>query len=315
MLDIAAEIGASARLYLPDAREAFATAVRLRDDDSLVLDPVFPEHGNLVLERVKNGLRIEITVAGVPMAGMVDVVNVDDSALRVSIPPRLSKVQRRRYFRVPAPEGTDVQLQVGDDVRCRALVDISAMGAAVRVHTSDTDLVPGKEIELFQLALSGGRSFVAAATVKQRAVRAPSWSTERIVGLEFEGVSARDRDRLHAWITERERSVLRERSREPARAVNDAVLVIHGPGNRTRLRAVSQLGARTLTIALTDDDDDMSLGVQFTTMELRISGQVVLRASMRVERLLVVEGRSSAALGFGDLRPEERQKLLNLLRG
>lgn len=310
IFEIAAESACSARLFLPGAGEAFSTTVLAVDDQAVIFAPVRPAHGNLVLERIRAGLRLEVTVSGLPLAATIDIDEVGASGLRVRLPDRVSRIQRRRYFRVSMPAGSEVSLQIGDELRSRALIDISSSGAAFRAHSIDVDLIPGTSIELIQFPLSAGRSFIAAARVMQRATRGPSWATERIVGVEFEAVSARDRARLGEFLLERERQVLRERSRDPECLVDNAVLIVRGPGNRTRLRTATSVGARIISMNLCPDDDDLAAGLVLDDVELRVAGTSLLRSPMRVEKTET----NRVTLAIPELPPSDRNRLLLGLR-
>ncbi len=313
LLTVAADLQVVAYVYLEGAREAFVTSVRDHDDEGIDLEPVRPAHGNLVLDRLQGVVRLEMTVAGLPYSGQARVISATQSGLRLSLPPRLLRVQRRRFFRVRAPEGMEVLVHHGDEVRARALVDVSGNGAAFRAHASDGDLVPNAPIEMIQFALGPGRTFIAAATVRQRSSRATSWAAERLVGVEFEGVSPRDQERLIAWVTERERTGLRERAREPARAIDNAVLLLEGPGNRTRMRAVSALGARTARVPVYGDDDDMVDGTKIDAAELRVGGKPIFRTQVTVLRVETTDTGSFATLSFEILAPDQRLRLVRAL--
>ncbi len=311
LLRVAADLGVPIQIYLEDARESFVTTLRDVDDDSLDLEPVRPIHGNLVLERLLGVVRVEFTVAGLPVSGQARVVSASSKeGVRLSLPPKLLRVQRRRFFRVRAPEGMEVLVHQGDGVRARALVDVSGNGAAFRAHASDVDLVPGAPLEMVQFALGPGRTFIAAATVRQRTSRTSTWSAERLVGVEFEGVSPRDQDRLISWVTERERAGLKERAREPARPIEGAVLLIDGPGNHTRMRAVVELGARTTRVPMYGEDDDLVVGARVESAELRIGGKPIFRVAMTVERIEELDHGTFATLGFEGLGPDERLRLM-----
>ena len=65
---------------------------------------------------------------------------------------------------------------------------------------------------LVQVPLGDTAPFIACAVVRRRIRRDGPDGREEVLGLEFLGVSARDRYRLVAWITERERAELRTRS-------------------------------------------------------------------------------------------------------
>lgn len=307
---VAADLSCPARLFLPDATEAFTTVITAIDHEGIQLQPVRPAHGNLVLDRIRAGLRIELTVSGLPIVATVNLLDISETSLRIAIPDRVARVQRRRYYRVAMPEGTEVAIQIGDEVRSRALIDVSTTGAAFRAHAIDADLVPGTSIELVQFTMSAGRSLIAAAKVMQRATRGPTWATERIVGLEFEAVAPRDRDRLAAFISERERQLLRERSRQPDRPVDDVLLVVRGPGNRTRLRNATSLGSRTVAIERQDDDDDLAVGLVLDDVEIRLAGSTLVRSPMKVE----LAGDTSVTLGIPELPAAQRSRFLLSLR-
>ncbi len=313
---VAADLGVPIQIYLEDARESFVTTMRDVDDEGLDLEPVRPIHGNLVLERLLGVVRVEFTVAGLPMSAQARVVSASSKdGVRLSLPPRLLRVQRRRFFRVRAPDGMEVLVHQGDGVRARALVDVSGNGAAFRAHAGDVDLVPGAPLEMVQFALGPGRTFIAAATVRQRTSRTSSWSADRLVGVEFEGVSPRDQERLISWVTERERAGLKERAREPARPIDGAILLLDGPGNRTRMRAVAALGARTARVPVYGEDDDLVPGARVESVELRIGGKPVFRVAMTVERLEQLEHGTFATLGFEGLGADERLRLMRAISG
>lgn len=314
LLRAAADLGVPVQIYLENARESFVTTMRDADDEGLDLEPVRPIHGNLVLERLLGAVRIEFTVASLPVSAQVRVLSASSKeGLRLSLPSRLLRVQRRRFYRVRAPEGMEVLVHQGDDVRARTLVDVSGNGAAFRVHEGDVDLVPGAPLEMVQFALDAGRWFIAAATIRQRASRSGVWKADKVVGVEFEGVASRDQERLIAWVTERERATLKVRAREPARPIDGAVLLLDGPGNRTRMRAVAALGARTARVAVYDEDDDLVPGTRVESVELRVAGKAIFRAAMTVERLEGLDGGAFATLGFEALGADERLRLMRAI--
>lgn len=314
VLRAATEPGTPVRLYLDEGGQGFATNVLGTDDGRLVLAPVRPAHGNLVLERLMGAVRVEMMVAGLPHQATSRVRAVTTDTVLLDLPSELERIQRRRYFRVRAPTAMTARLHFTDGVRLREVLDVSGGGCALLAQADDLDLGEGATVGSVQFALGDGRSFCGRGVVRRTGRRDGPWGRESIVGLEFVDLNARERYQLIAWVTERERALLRVRALEPVRQVPDVVLLMHDAPNHVRLRPGAALGVRTVRVRTFEGEPELVPGATHADVELRVGGALVFRSAMRCERADVVDGMRIATLAWDDLPPDAKGRLNEVLR-
>lgn len=315
VLRAATEPGTPVRLYLDEGGQGFSSNVLGTDDGRLVLAPVRPAHGNLVLERLMGAVRMELMVAGLPHQATSRVRAVTPDAVMLDLPHELERVQRRRYFRVRAPTAMTARLHFPDGLRLREVLDISGGGCALLAQSDDADLAEGATIGSVQFALGEGRSFCGRGVVRRTGRRDGPWGRESVLGLEFVDLNARERYQLIAWVTERERALLRVRSLEPVRQVPDVVLLMHDAPNHVRLRPGAGLTARGVRVRTFEGEAELVAGATHADVELRVGGVQLFRTAMRCERADVVDGLRYATLVWGELAPDCKARLTEVLRG
>ncbi len=314
VLRASTEPGTPVRLFVGDGNQGFSTSVLGVDDGRLVLAPVRPAHGNLVLERLLGEVRLELVIAGLPHGARTRVHAVTSNAVIVELPSDLERIQRRRYFRVRAPGGLHARLHFEDGVRIRELLDLSGGGCALLAQAEDADLVEGSGVPVLQFALGDGRAFSAPAVVRRTGRRDGPWGRENILGVEFPDLPSRERYQLIAWVTERERSMLRVRTLDPVKVVPDVVVLFHDAPNVVRLRPGAALGLRSVRVRQFDGEPALAPGAEHPDAEVRVGGELVFRAALRCERADLVDEQPYLTFAFPALSPEARARLAELLR-
>ncbi len=314
LLRAATEAGTPVRLFLGEDGQGFSSAVLGVDDGRLLLAPVRPAHGNVVLERLMGSVRIELMVSGMPHGATTRVCAVTGEGVLVALPDELERIQRRRYFRMRAPAGTTARVELADGVRVRELLDISGGGCAFVAQGGDEYLADGMAVAKVHFPLGEERRFVGQGVVRRASRRDGAWGREMVMGIEFVGLPARERYQLIAWVTEQERADLRARSLSTTRFVADVMVLFHEDANLVRLRTGAGLSPRSVRVVVFEDEPSMIPGATHPQLELRVAGEHLLRSSGRIERIDVVNGTSVATMAFTDLAGDARERLLDLLR-
>lgn len=312
-LDLAAsEAGTPIRLHLDERGQAFYSTVVRGDGKLLRLAPVLPQQGNLILERLLGVVRLEVQIAGMPHAATARVVSVSPEAVVLQRQTPFERVQRRRFFRLRADDSVIARVHVdGGGVRQRSVVDIGGGGCAL-LADGDEDLGPDADVPLVQVPLGEAAPFVACAVVRRRIRRDGPTGREEVLGLEFLGVSARDRYRLVAWITEQERSELKARV-APA-AVPDVVALLRDTEHHVRLKAGCALTNTGIRFRLFDDEDGFRLGAVHPDVDVRVGGAPVIRTPARVERIDDTADGRFVTLVFQEVRIDARLRLQDVLK-
>ncbi len=314
LLRAATEAGTPVRLFLGDGGKGFVSAVLGMDDGRLLLAPVRPAHGNVVLERLMGPVRLELMISGMPHGATTKVCAVTSEGVLVALPAELERIQRRRYFRMRAPAGTTARVELTDGVRVRELLDISGGGCAFVAQSGDDELADGVAVAQVQFPLGDERRFVGQGIVRRASRRDGAWGRESVMGIEFVGLPARERYQLIAWVTEQERAELRARSLSTTRLVADVMVLLHDEENLVRMRRGAGLSPRSVRVVVFDDELSMTPGATHPQLELRVAGDQLFRSSARIERLDAVNGASIATLAFIELAADARQRLLDILR-
>ncbi len=313
LLDRAAsEAGTPIRLHLDERGQAFYTTVLKGDGAVLRVAPVLPQQGNLILERLMGPVRLEVQIAGMPHAATARVLRVAPEGIVLERQTPFERVQRRRFFRLETADPLQARVHVdGGGVRQRSVLDLSGGGCAIRAE-GDDDLGPDADVPLVQVPLGDTAPFIACAVVRRRIRRDGPDGREEVLGLEFLGVSARDRYRLVAWITERERAELRTRSAPVP--VPDVVALLHDAENHVRLVAGCQLTPAGVRFRAFDEDEPYRVGSVLPDVDVRASGAPLVRCPARVDRVDEGQAGRFVTLSFLEVRLEARHRINDLLR-
>ncbi len=311
VVELATAVGTSIRLYLDQSGGAFQTSVTASTDEALWLAPVFPTHGNLVLERLLPRVRLELLFGGLPHVGECRVLAATNQGILVEKPRDLERVQRRRYLRVPAPSGLELRIQAGAALLSRTVLDVSGGGCAVRGEPGDERLAFGQAVDFVHLPVGPPPGILTSATVKRVATQEGRHGESTVVGLQFDELSAADRCRLISWVTETERGQLRLRALDRPRLVPDAIVLLHDDAVGVRLKPGGRLSLAGIFVTRNPGDDDLVHGEMHPSVELRLGGERVLRTVARVE---VIEGEEQVFLRFTDLDPAQRARLAEQLQ-
>lgn len=143
----------------------------------------------------------------------------EQSALMAPLPDSLLRLQRREFFRVPAPQVDPLVCTIFRkkpdghvhtiDVR---VLDLSGGGLAILVPPSEIDFVPGDEFERCNLALPDGEPIPLRLSVRNLfTVEKQNGRHLKRAGCQFAGLSAAASARIQRYLFKLERDY-RERS-------------------------------------------------------------------------------------------------------
>jgi hypothetical protein len=312
LLEAATEAGTAVRLYLDGEGGAFQTSVLRADGDHLWVAPVFPSQGNLVIERLLPRVRFELIFGGLPHVGTCRVLATAPEGILLERPRSLERVQRRRYFRVPAPAGFSARIQAGENLLQRTVVDISGGGCALRAEPGDDRLTRGQAVDFVHLPVGPPPGLIAGVKVRRHAMRSGPRGPEAILGIEFDALHASERCRLISWVSDQERQQLRRRVLDRPRSTADVIVLLHDSDEEIRLKPGVQLSTSGVTVRVGTADDDLTPGREHPGVELRVGGEQILRARARVERLPEA-GDELVFLRFVDLEPAQRLRVTQQL--
>lgn len=291
---------------------AFATCILEVREGELVVAPVRPAHGNLILERLLGPLRIETVVAGVLHVAMTRVRAVSAEGVILDGPHALERVQRRRYCRATVVESVDVCLAFNGLSRVRDLLDLSAGGCSLRLTRADADLLVGSAVGVVEIPLPDGSLLVAAAVVRR--ADSPEWGEGGALGLEFLGLTTGERDRLVGAVQGLERGALRARAGRSTTLVADVIVLLHDSENYVRLKPGMNLHDRGVSVIIGSDEHEICRGALVPVLELRVGGAAVLRGPAFVEQVTDTNEGRVAVLSFSDVRSEGRVRLAEVLK-
>jgi len=140
-------------------------------------------------------------------------------ALRAALPDTVLRVQRREFFRLPAPLATPLTcaIAIDDGGRKRTvstrILDISGGGLAIVVPPQDLEFVPGMEFGDCRLELPDGDVLSVRLKVRNLFdIERPAGRRLRRAGCEFVGLSAAVTARLQRYIFRLERDLNARRS-------------------------------------------------------------------------------------------------------
>jgi c-di-GMP-binding flagellar brake protein YcgR len=254
------------------------------DDTQVILADLAPAHG-LALLSGGTPVAVEYQFAGLPHRFETQVEGHHDGEIALHRPAAVHRVQRRRWFRVRPADGATATFRAGSSIRVRPLVDVSGGGVALRLQERDADVESGAELPQVTMALDASGPLVAKGVVRHIIDRPTARGWERVAGIEFEALSDAQRDRLVGWVMQRERALNAKRGRLLTVAPTDTALVIHGPRNRVRIRAVLDISAGGATILRMQDDGDLVPGARLDAAELRLPGRPVQKLDLEVRNL------------------------------
>ncbi|MSQ03240.1 MAG: hypothetical protein EXR71_15340 [Myxococcales bacterium] len=305
--------GTPARLFLADDRHGYSSVVLGVYDGRLLLAPVEPAHGNLILERLMGSVRLELTVGGLPFGATTNVCSVNGEGILVALPDELKRIQRRQYFRMPAPPGTTASVELPDGVRLRELVDISGGGCAFIGRGGDEDLTDGIAVTEVCVPLGQERLFVGHGVIRRLARQDGARGGDMVMGLEFGGLPPSGHRQLIKWVTDTQRAELRAHSLDTTWVKADVMVLLHQAANLVGFHHCAGLSHRAVRIEVSGDEPAMFQGVAIPQIDLYVAGQQLLRCAARIERVEVIDGAKVATMGFTGLTDDARQRLLNFL--
>lgn len=275
----ACEAGLTATITV--GNERFTSTLLDLYEDRLILDSPRPAHGATLMTTGAE-ITIDYLFAGIPHQVVSRVMGVEDGEVIVARPDAVARLQRRRYFRVQPDDGVSATLKIGEERVVRTLVDVSAGGIGLRLGEGDTLGSGAKAI--VQIPLGEGTSFLATGVIRHIESRETAVGRERVAGVEFDDLTARERERLVAWVSTRERELLQRRQRQRAVVPRDAVVVLHGPANRVRIRAAVDVSTGGVSVLAMKEDADLVPGARVIRAELRLPGEAPFVTSLLVRQ-------------------------------
>ncbi len=275
----ACEAGLTA--FITVGNERFSTTLLDFSDDRLTIDSPRPAHGAMLMTTGAE-VTIDYLFAGIPHQIVSRVLRVEDGEIIIAPPDTVTRLQRRRYFRVHPVDGVSATLKIGEARVVRPLVDVSAGGIGIRLAEDESFAFGTKAI--VQFPLGDGASFLATGVIRHIESRETAVGRERIAGVEFDDLNARERERLVVWVTARERELLQRRQRQRAIVPRDAVFVLHGPGNRVRIRAALDVSTTGVSVLAMQEDADLVPGARVVRAELRLPGEPPFISSVLVHQ-------------------------------
>ena len=181
-------------------------------------------HGNLLLiDRVPGfekalsaSRRQEVLVEylennNVPCNFISRVVRVDTQGIWVEWPEKIHRIQRRKYFRLKAPVGTEIVFYVDPEVEERGTVRDYSLGGAAVLIGKEVILKPGDELKGLHLRIPEGedRLDIPIPLAVVRRVQADFFHGNTLYALEFLEYSEATKKTFNQHIFEKQRTLLR----------------------------------------------------------------------------------------------------------
>ena len=182
-----------------------------RQGNSLLIDRV-PDFEKVLSASRRQEVLVEyLENNNVPCNFISRVVRVDAQGIWVELPEKIHRIQRRKYFRLRAPVGTEIVFYVKPEVEERGTVRDYSLGGAAFLIGKGVILKPGDQLKGLELRIPDGENRVEIPiplAVVRRAL-ADFFHGDTLYALEFLEYSEASRKGFNQHIFEKQRSLLR----------------------------------------------------------------------------------------------------------
>lgn len=233
-------------------------------------------------------------------------------ALRLAPPRSFARIQRRRYFRVAAADGSEATFTTAYGARrTRRLLNVSAGGVGMALALEgDDDIQSGQELPDVQVLLPGDDVYLVGGTVRFVEPRAGARGPHRMCGVEFTHIDVRDRQRMMQYVTRRERELLGRRDSLRAPAAQGSVLVLPRAGGRLRVRTVINFSSGGAAVQLVADADrDLVRGLAIPKSELHLPDLEPISATVSIVWVRGAGHEMTCGVQLSGLTPEARERI------
>jgi c-di-GMP-binding flagellar brake protein YcgR len=147
----------------------------------------------------------------VPCNFISRVARVDAQGIWVELPEKIHRIQRRRFFRLRAPVGTEIVFYVKPEVEERGKVRDYSLGGVAFLIGKEMILKPGDQLKALQLHIPDGehRLSIPIPLAVVRRVQEDFFHGETLYALEFLEYSEAVKKGFNQHIFEKQRSLLR----------------------------------------------------------------------------------------------------------
>ncbi|MSP62660.1 MAG: flagellar brake protein [Myxococcales bacterium] len=298
------------------ARTHSSTLLEVRSDGGLVIAPPASADARRRLAELSR-VAVECTHGGVKhdfwTRRVGEVLRPEGPALLLAPPEDFCRLQRRQYFRVGAPDGSQAVVASASGLAgVRRLIDLGGGGVSVQLATDD-ELPADTAITRVEVRLPGEEPFVTSGQVRHLDGSTTSDGGRRC-GIEFGELAMRERERLIRYAIRRERELLGRRQ-SPRIAADGALVTLaqgDGPARRRQVLNLSSGGA--LLQLESPRDHDLVRGVILHAVELRVPGAETITTEAVVVRIESAGGHLTCGLEFQGLSRDAREMLAHYAR-
>jgi len=147
----------------------------------------------------------------VPCNFISRVARVDAQGIWVELPEEIHRIQRRMFFRLRAPVGTEIVFYVRPEVEVRGTVRDYSLGGVAFLIGKEVILKPEDQLKGLQLRIPDGvnRLDISIPLAVVRRAQADFFHGDNLYALEFLEYSESARKGFNQHIFEKQRSLLR----------------------------------------------------------------------------------------------------------
>ena len=182
-----------------------------RQGDLLLIDRV-QDFGKALSSSRRQEVLVEyLENNNVPCNFISRVVRVDAQGIWVELPEKIHRIQRRKFFRLRAPMGTEIVFYVRPEVGERGKVRDYSLGGVAFMISKEVILKPGDQLKRLQLRIPEGENWldIAIPSAVVRRVQADFFQEQTLYALEFREFSEAVKKLFNQHIFEKQRSLLR----------------------------------------------------------------------------------------------------------
>jgi c-di-GMP-binding flagellar brake protein YcgR len=182
-----------------------------RQGDLLLIDRVPDFDKALAASRRQEVLVEYLENNNVPCNFISRVVRVDAQGIWVELPEKIHRIQRRKFFRLRAPAGTEIVFYVKAEVEERGKVRDYSLGGVAFLIGKQLILKPGDQLKGLELHIPDGenRLNIPISLAVPRRAQPDFFQGDTLYALEFLEYSEAAKKGFNQHIFEKQRSLLR----------------------------------------------------------------------------------------------------------
>jgi c-di-GMP-binding flagellar brake protein YcgR len=177
----------------------------------VIIDALIPEHGNMLL-KTSSRIRIDYAIEGIMYSfdsKFIETIIGRFSSVKIAFPTFITKIQRRKHFRVSPSIDKPIIVKLTEGFNERA-ADISEGGLAIYTGLTERELAVGNVFENVMLRLPTANQDIVTKTVVRNLIRGEGEANKKKCGMEFIGIRLKDKDLIASYVIARQREIIQK---------------------------------------------------------------------------------------------------------